>query len=112
MSKPVLAFVILIAATALESFGDAVVRIGLFSRSGAVQAATLLGGAILLFGYGSLLNLAPVPFERVVGLYIATLFCVWQAVSFTSFRTVPSIPVIAGGLLIVVGGLVVTFWQR
>jgi hypothetical protein len=112
VSKPVLAFVFLIAATALESFGDAVVRIGLFSRSGAVQAATLLGGAILLFGYGSLLNLAPVPFERVVGLYIATLFCVWQAVSFTSFRTVPSIPVVAGGLLIVVGGLVVTFWQR
>jgi small multidrug resistance family-3 protein len=105
-------FGILVVATALESFGDATIRIGLFNRSGAVQAATLLGGAALLFGYGVLLNLAPVPFERVVGLYIATLFCVWQAVSFASFRTLPSMPVMAGGLLIVAGGLVVTFWQR
>ena len=78
---------ILIVATALESFGDATIRIGLFNRSGTVQAATLLGGAILLFGYGALLNFAPVPFERVVGLYIATLFCVWQIVSFVAFRS-------------------------
>jgi hypothetical protein len=105
-----LMFAILVVATALESFGDATIRIGLFNR--AIQAATLLGGAALLFGYGVLLNLAPVPFERVVGLYIATLFCVWQVVSFASFRTLPSLPVMAGGLLIVAGGLVVTFWQR
>jgi hypothetical protein len=112
VSKPILAFVILVAATALESFGDAVVRIGLFNRSGVAQVTTLLGGGILLFGYGTLLNFAPVTFERVVGLYITTLFCVWQVVSFATFRTLPSIPVMAGGLLIVVGGLVVTFWQR
>jgi hypothetical protein len=73
VSEPILAFVILVAATALESFGDAVVRIGLFNRSGVAQATTLIGGGILLFGYGALLNFAPVPFERVVGLYIATL---------------------------------------
>jgi small multidrug resistance family-3 protein len=107
-----IAFVVLISATTLESFGDAVVRIGLFNRSGVAQATTLLGGGILLFGYGALLNFAPVPFERVVGLYIATLFCVWQVVAFATFRTVPTMPVMLGGLLIVVGGLVVTFWQR
>ena len=112
MLNSLLMFGILVVATALESFGDATIRIGLFNRSGAVQAATLLGGAALLFGYGVLLNLAPVPFERVVGLYIATLFCVWQVVSFASFRTLPSMPVMAGGLLIVAGGLLVTFWQR
>ena len=103
---------ILIVATALESFGDATIRIGLFNRSGAVQAATLLGGAILLFGYGTLLNFAPVPFERVVGLYIATLFCVWQIVSFVAFRSLPSPQIMVGGLLIITGGLIVTFWQR
>jgi hypothetical protein len=112
VSKPFLAFVILVAATALESFGDAVVRIGLFNRSGAAQATTLIGGGILLFGYGALLNFAPVPFERVVGLYIATLFCVWQVVAFAMFRTLPSIQTLVGGALIVTGGLVVTFWQR
>jgi hypothetical protein len=103
---------ILIVATALESFGDATIRIGLFNRSGVVQAATLLGGGILLFGYGALLNFVPVPFERVVGLYIATLFCVWQVMSFVTFRTVPSPQIMVGGLLIIAGGLVVTFWQR
>jgi hypothetical protein len=106
------AFVILVAATTLESFGDAVVRIGLFNRSGLAQVTTLLGGAVLLFGYGTLLNFAPVPFERVVGLYIATLFCVWQVVAFATFRTLPSTQVMVGGALIVVGGFVVTFWQR
>jgi small multidrug resistance family-3 protein len=107
-----IAFGVLVAATTLESFGDAVVRIGLFNRSGVAQATTLLGGGILLFGYGALLNFAPVPFERVVGLYIATLFCVWQVVAFATFRTPPSIQVLVGGSLIVAGGLLVTFWQR
>jgi hypothetical protein len=107
-----LTFGILIVATTMESFGDATIRIGLFNRSGAAQAATLLGGGLLLFGYGALLNFAPVPFERVVGLYIATLFCVWQVVSFVTFRSPPSAPIMVGGLLIVAGGLVVTFWPR
>jgi small multidrug resistance family-3 protein len=57
-----------------------------------------------------MLNLAPLPFERVVGLYIATLFLVWQIVTFVTFRTPPSLPVLVGGTLIVLGGLVVTFW--
>ena len=112
MQNALVAFGILVAATTLESFGDAVVRIGLFSRSGLTQVATLLGGGVLLFGYGALLNFAPVPFERVVGLYIATLFCVWQVVTFITFRTFPSLQVLVGGALIVSGGLVVTFWQR
>ena len=67
---------------------------------------------LLLFAYGILLNLAPLPFERVVGLYIATLFCVWQIVSFVAFRSLSSPQIMVGGLLIIVGGLIVTFWQR
>jgi hypothetical protein len=50
-----------IVATALESFGDATIRIALFNRCGAVQAAPLSVG-LLLFGYDALLNLAPVEF--------------------------------------------------
>ena len=70
----------------------------------------LLGG-ILLFGYGYSLNLAPVEFGKVVGLYIATLFVVWQIGSFIAFRTVPTLPVIVGGILVVAGGLIITFWK-
>lgn len=101
----------LVAATAMESTGDAVVRIGLFEKTGAVRVGVLAGGAALLFCYGVLLNLTPLPFERVVGLYIATLFLVWQVVTFVTFRKVPSVPVVVGGTLIVVGGLLVTFWS-
>jgi small multidrug resistance family-3 protein len=101
----------LIAATTLEATGDALVRTGLFERAGWVRVVALLWGAALLFGYGVMLNLAPQPFERVVGLYIATLFIVWQVISFVAFRSVPSPSILVGGALIVVGGLVVSFWD-
>jgi len=68
-------------------------------------------GAVLLFGYGFSLNLAPVEFRQVVGLYIATLFVVWQVINYVFFRTLPTPPILAGGLLVVVGGLIVTFWK-
>ena len=105
----VLAF--LIAATTLESGGDALVRSGLFGRTGLARIAVLLLGAGLLFGYGTMLNLAPQPFERVVGLYIATLFVVWQIISYVAFRAVPTPPILIGGALIILGGLIVSFWQ-
>jgi hypothetical protein len=100
----------LIAATTLESTGDALVRIGLFERAGMARVGVMAGGAVLLFGYGTMLNLTPLPFERVVGLYIATLFLVWQVVSFFTFRAIPSLPILVGGALIIAGGLIVSFW--
>ena len=101
----------LIVATTLESFGDASVRVGLAQGTLAQKLPYFLGGAALLFGYGLSLNLAPAEFHRVVGLYIATLFVVWQIVSFFAFRSLPGLPVLAGGVLIVAGGLIVTFWR-
>jgi hypothetical protein len=35
---------------------------------------------------------------RVVGLYIATLFVVWQVINFIAFRTLPTLPIVVGGL--------------
>ena len=103
------ALAFLIAATVMEASGDAVVRIGLGNPAWPVRLALFAGGAALLFGYGLMLNLAPLEFGRVVGLYIATLFVVWQVVNFISFRTAPDLPVIVGGALIVLGGLIVSF---
>jgi hypothetical protein len=103
--------ILLIIATTLEVSGDAVVRIALYSHVGLLRAGLLVAGALLLLGYGSFLNLAPVEFGRVVGLYIATLFVVWQVINFVVFRTVPCLPVLVGGVLIVTGGLLVTYWQ-
>ena len=102
----------LIVATILEATGDAIVRMGL-SQEGLVRRAMLfLAGAVLLFGYGLTLNLAPIEFGRVIGIYIATLFVVWQIVSFVAFRSVPSLPILAGGALILAGGSIVAFWDR
>jgi hypothetical protein len=104
-------FGFLILATALEVFGDAVVRMGLGQQAIANRAAYFAGGAVLLFGYGLSLNSAPIEFEKVVGVSIATLFVMWQAVSFITFRTVPSLPTLVGGALIICGGMIVAFWQ-
>ena len=104
-------FLFLILATALETFGDAIVRIGLGQAVWLPRSGLFLAGAILLFGYGLSLNLAPIEFNRVVGLYIATLFIVWQIVNVIVFRTLPDMPILTGGALIVGGGLIVTFWN-
>jgi len=101
----------LVVATILESSGDAIVRLGLGNQAVTARVGLFVIGAAMLFGYGVFLNLAPVEFEKIVGLYIATLFIVWQIVNFLFFRHVPTLPVVAGGLLIVVGGCLVTFWR-
>ena len=106
---PVLAF--LVIATALEVSGDAIIRKSLFEHTGLARLSLFLLGAALVAGYGTFLNLAPLEFGQVVGLYIATLFVMWQIITFLFFRTVPSLPILAGGLLIVTGGLIVSFWK-
>jgi len=100
----------LIVATTLEVSGDAIIRKTIYEYSGVARIAFGFIGILLLFGYGLFLNLAPVEFGKVVGLYIATLFVVWQVITYITFKTIPSIPVVVGGSLIVLGGLVVTFW--
>ncbi len=102
---------LLIVATTLEVTGDSLVRIGLGRSIPTAKGAYFLAGAVLLFGYGLTLNLAPIEFHRVVGIYIATLFIVWQVISFLVFRSIPTLPIVAGGSLIVLGGLIVAFWS-
>jgi small multidrug resistance family-3 protein len=106
---PVLAF--LIVATALEVAGDAIIRKSLFEHAGPARIALFLLGTVLVAGYATFLNLAPLEFGQVVGLYIATLFVMWQIITFLFFRTVPTVPILAGGALIVTGGLIVSFWK-
>ncbi len=102
---------LLLIATTLEVSGDAIVRKALYEYAGAARLGLFLGGAALLFGYGMFLNLAPLEFGRVVGLYIATLFVVWQVINFITFRTAPSLPILLGGTLIIAGGLIITYWR-
>ena len=101
----------LIVATALEVTGDAMIRKTIYEHTGAARISLGILGALLLFGYGFFLNLAPVEFGKVVGLYIATLFIMWQIISYITFKSIPTLPVIVGGFLVVTGGLIITFWK-
>jgi hypothetical protein len=103
--------VFLLIATTLEASGDAIVRMAIYEHVGLVRALLFLAGAALLFGYGSFLNLAPLEFGRVVGLYLATLFVVWQLINLVVFRTLPTLPIIVGGALVVAGGAIITYWK-
>jgi small multidrug resistance family-3 protein len=102
---------LLLIATTLEVCGDAVVRLAIHNHAGPVRIGLFVAGAALLLGYGSFLNLAPLSFGKVAGLYIATLFIVWQVINFLVFRSLPTLPIVVGGALIVAGGAVVTYWQ-
>jgi hypothetical protein len=102
---------LLLVATTLEVGGDATVRLAIYQHAGLTRIALLLGGAALLLGYGSFLNTAPLDFGRVAGLYIATLFVIWQIINFLVFKTPPGLPVLLGGALVITGGLIITFWR-
>ena len=105
------AVVLLLIATILEVSGDAIVRSAIYNHAGLVRVGLFFAGALLLFGYGTLLNLAPLEFGQVVGLYLATLFVVWQVINFIAFRTLPTLPIIVGGALVIAGGVIITFWK-
>ena len=104
--------VFLLLATILEVSGDAIIRKSIYTHTGMARIGFALFGTILLFGYGFFLNLAPVEFGKVVGLYIATLFVVWQIINFIAFGTLPTLPIIVGGSLVIAGGLIITFWKN
>jgi hypothetical protein len=110
-SQTLSAVAFLLIATTLEVSGDAIVRLAIYNHLGVTRLALMLAGAVLLWGYGFSLNLAPVEFRQVVGLYIATLFVVWQIINFIVFQTSPTPPILVGGMLVVAGGLIVTFWK-
>ena len=103
--------VFILIATILEVTGDAIVRMCIYNHTGLYRIAMLLVGTLLLLGYGTALNLAPVAFGQVVGLYIAILFVVWQTINYIAFGSIPTWPVIMGGAMIVAGGMIVTFWK-
>jgi small multidrug resistance family-3 protein len=104
-------FLFVLAATILEATGDAIVRIALHHPSAHARIVLFVLGGGLLTLYGTSLNLAPVEFAAVTGMYIATLFIVFQITNYIFFRTVPVPAVLVGGTLIVTGGLIVSLWK-
>lgn len=102
-------FLFVLAATILEASGDAVVRLAIQHHAVATRILLFLLGSVLLTAYGISLNLAPVDFASVTGIYVATLIVMFQIVNYLFFHVAPTPAVIAGCLLVVAGGLVIFF---
>ena len=103
--------VFLVAAALLEAGGDALLRKALLQSAGTARIVLFAAGAVVLLAYGTVANLAPLEFGQLVGFYIATLFVMWQLINFFFFGALPTLPILMGGALIVVGGLIVSFWR-
>ncbi|MBI4609765.1 MAG: hypothetical protein HY726_12235 [Candidatus Rokubacteria bacterium] len=92
----------LVVAALLEVGGDASMRLGLRG-----QAWGYALGSILLAAYGLLVNQPALHFGRLLGLYIVVFFLVSQALAWGIFGERPSWGLIAGGSLVVAGGLII-----
>ena len=98
---------LLLLAALMEVAGDALIRTGM--RNGRVIG--FVAGAVVLFAYGVLVNAPKWDFGKLLGVYISAFFVAAQVVAFFAFDERPSSPILAGGALIIAGGLVITFWH-
>jgi hypothetical protein len=61
--------------------------------------------------YGLVVNLPRWDFGRLLGVYVVLFFLMAQILAKVRFNQSPKPPILLGGLLIVIGGLVITFWK-
>jgi len=106
----ILAFVV--AATIFEAFGDAIMRVALRSPIALPGRVGLFAlASVLLALYGVFLNLAPIEFAKVTGLYLASLFLMFQLVNYLFFRHVPTPAALFGGSFIILGAAIIYIWR-
>jgi small multidrug resistance family-3 protein len=101
------AYALLLLAALLEAGGDALVRQGLHTH----RFGFLGAGAAVLFAYGLLVNMPSWDFGRLLGVYVTLFFVVAQGINFFYFGVRPTLPLLIGGALIVVGGAIIAFWR-
>jgi len=87
-------------------------RLALHHQTTTGRILLFLSGATLLALYGASLNLAPVDFATVTGLYVAAVFIAFQVTSYIFFRQAPTWPILIGGMLIVSGAIVIYAGQK
>lgn len=109
--SPFGAFAFLVVAAILESFGDSCFQAALYHSTGGASAAAAVSGAVVLVGYGLMVNLPQWDFGRLIGVYVAIFFVSAQVINRVRFGHSPTPPVYAGGALIVAGGLLITYWK-
>jgi small multidrug resistance family-3 protein len=103
---------ILLVAAVLEAGGDALVRHGINGGSWITRGIFFMLGAVVLFAYGLTVNAPAWDFGRLLGIYVTLFFVVAQAINWIVFGQAPGLPILIGGLLIISGGLTITFWRQ
>jgi drug/metabolite transporter (DMT)-like permease len=111
VSTPAGAFAVLAFAAFLEVYGDACFASGLNHATGSRRLVWFLAGTCVLVGYSLFLNSSTVDFGKLLGVYVVLFFLMAQIVAKIQFHKSPTTPILAGGALIVAGGLVITFWK-
>ena len=111
VASPLGAFMVLSIAAFLEVSGDACFQSGLYKAAGAERGLWFLGGGLILVIYGFFVNLPQWDFGKLLGVYVVLFFLIAQIVAKVRFHQSPTMPILAGGALIITGGLVITFWK-
>jgi small multidrug resistance family-3 protein len=111
VSNPAGAFLVLCLAAFLEVSGDACFQSGLHQASSATRGMWFVAGGLVLATYGFFVNLPQWDFGKLLGMYVVLFFLIAQVVAKVRFHQSPTTPILAGGALIVAGGLVITFWK-
>ena len=103
-----ISMLLLFLAAVLEAGGDSLMRSGIHSTTVVRRSLFLLAGSLGLTAYGYTVNAPPWDFGRLLGVYVAFFFVVAQLIAWLAFAQKPSTSVLSGGVLIIVGGLIVS----
>jgi hypothetical protein len=111
ISNPLVVLLLLAIAAFLEAFGDSYFQVGMHRSAGFARVAAFGAGVVVLAGYGAFVNLPRWDFGRLLGVYVALFFVMAQILNKVRFGQNPSLPVCAGGALVIAGGMVMAFWK-
>lgn len=110
-STPIGTFLLLSLAALLEVIGDSFFQSALHRSAGGSRIFFLALGAAVLVGYGLVVNLSGWDFGRLLGVYVVFFFLATLLVARVRFHQSPTVPQIIGGIFIVTGGLLISFWK-
>src|SRR3989442_9944263 len=96
-------FLLLVLSALLEVGGDAAIR---QSKNQHWSSRWLLLGAMALVSYGLVVNVSRLDFNKLMGTYIVVFFVVSQTIAYFAFQQKPTLPLLAGGSLVLLGGAI------
>jgi small multidrug resistance family-3 protein len=111
VAHPLGAAAALTLAAFLEVYGDSFFQTSFYKSEGVGRWMAFGAGVAVLGVYGSVVNIPRWDFGKLLGVYVALFFVMAQIVARVRFGQSPTLPVWAGGSLIVLGGLIIAFWK-